>query len=74
MTAPPFHIPRVAPIPLLRFDLPRAVNLGAMHLPTNHVFLEDVVELVIREFTIAPLRPDWQDALAASRADFEGER
>jgi len=74
VTAPHLHIPRVAPIPLPRVDPARAVALGEMHLPTNRVLLEDVVELLIREFAIVPLRPDWQAALAASRSELDQER
>jgi hypothetical protein len=74
VTSPHLHIPRVAPIPLPRTDPTRAVVLGEMHLPTNHVLLEDVVELLIREFAIAPLRPDWQTALAESRSELDRDR
>jgi hypothetical protein len=74
VTAPHLHIPRVAPIPLPRTDPARSVALGEMHLPTNHVLLEDIVELLIREFAIAPLRPDWQAALTESRSEFAREQ
>lgn len=73
VTIPHLHIPRHSPIPLPRTDPPRTVALGEMHLPTNHVLLEDVVELLIREFAIAPLRPDWQAALAESRSGLDQE-
>lgn len=74
VTTPHLHIPRHAPIPLPRTDPARAVSLGEMHLPTNRVFLEDVVELLISEFSIAPLHADWRDALAESRAQHDRER
>ena len=73
VTAPHLHLPRVAPIPLPRTEPARAVSLGEMHVPTNHIHLEDVIELLIREFAFAPLRPDWQAALAENRADLDRE-
>jgi hypothetical protein len=41
--------------------------LGNFHLPTARVFLEDVVELLIREFIVDPLRSDWEAILQDNR-------
>ncbi len=42
VTFPHLHISRSAPIPLARTDPPRTVAIGRMHLPTNHVRLDDL--------------------------------
>ena len=68
VTFPHLHVPRAEPIPLARTDPVRSAAVGEMHLPTNRVLLEDVVELLIREFSIVPLRPDWQAVLDDNRA------
>ena len=69
ITFPHLHIARVALLPLVRTDPLRTVALGEMHLPTNRVLLEDVVELLIREFAVAPLREDWRTVLDENRAE-----
>ena len=74
VTVPHLHIPRIPPMPLPRTDPTREVALGEMHLPTNYVHLEDIVELLIREFAIVPLRADWQATLAESRSELDRER
>ena len=41
--------------------------LGSLHLPTGRIEVEDIVELLIREFQVVPHRADWEDVLAANR-------
>lgn len=43
-------------------------HLGKVHFPTGGIVIEDVAELLIREFGVDPLRDDWQDTLKANRA------
>jgi hypothetical protein len=45
----------------------RAYDLDKRHLVTGHVSLAMVVHMLIEEFGVAPLRPDWQHIL--NRAD-----
>lgn len=52
----------------------RSVDLGRMHVPTGYISIEDVVELLVDEFDVAPRRPDWLDILTANRAASEGIR
>ena len=41
----------------------RACDLDRRHLATGHVLLAMVVRMLIEEFGVAPLRPDWQQVL-----------
>jgi hypothetical protein len=41
----------------------RAYDLDKRHLATGHVSLAMVVRMLIEEFGIAPLRPDWPQIL-----------
>lgn len=45
----------------------RAYDLDRRHIATGQVSLAMVVRMLIEEFGVAPLRPDWQDVL--DRAD-----
>jgi hypothetical protein len=38
-----------------------------MHFPTGHVSLGSVARLLIEEFGVAPLRPNWQAVLREAR-------
>lgn len=49
---------------------PNAVVSSKAHVPTGRVSLESVLELLIQDFGVVPLRPDWQDTLASSRDEF----
>jgi hypothetical protein len=49
---------------------PNAVFSSKAHVPTGRVSLESVIELLIQDFGVVPLRPDWQAALATSRSQF----
>ena len=41
--------------------------LGRLHFPTERIFLEDIVELLIREFRVDPRRDDWEEVLKDNR-------
>lgn len=45
----------------------RKTHLGRLHFPTRHILLEDIVELLIREFRVDPLRADWEAVLRDNR-------
>ncbi len=49
----------------------RKTYLGDFHLPTARIHLEDVVELLIREFSVDPLRNDWEVVLNRNRETSE---
>lgn len=69
---PHLHVSAALPV-----VLPQRVNsrvaatktyLNKMHLPTGHIQLEDIVELLIREFAVVPLVQDWEAVVAENRA------
>lgn len=41
------------------------------HVPTGRVALEAVLELLVRDFGVVPLRADWEASLTESRRRFE---
>ena len=41
--------------------------LGSLHFPTARIFLEDIVELLIREFQVDPRRGNWETVLQDNR-------
>jgi hypothetical protein len=50
-------------------------DLMGAHLPTGRIALEDVVELVLDQFQVAPKRArHWRQTLTRSRAAFERTR
>lgn len=42
-------------------------HLGKVHFSTGRITLEDVPELLIRDFAVVPARRDWQAVLQANR-------
>lgn len=48
--------------------------LGNLHLPTARIFLEDLVELLIREFSVDPLSNNWEAILRDNREAIERGR
>ncbi len=68
---PHAHLSAAAPIVLpQRPGSPLAqtkAHLGRLHLPTGLIAVEDVVELLIRDFAAVPLRPDWREVLDHNR-------
>ena len=63
---PHLHPPQALPTIDLGPRFP-PVAMRGMHIPTGSIEIEDVVELLIREFDIAPLREDWRAVLAMGR-------
>lgn len=47
-----------------------AVVSRRTHVPTGRVALESVLDLLISDFGVVPLRSDWEKTLAASFARF----
>jgi hypothetical protein len=72
---PHLHVPAAGSIILeQRVGSPlasRKTYLGSLHLPTGQIEIEDIVELLIREFQVVPHRHDWQEVLAANRQEAE---
>lgn len=76
--APHLHVacaPHIS-LPRPRTTEPRQIDTGKLHLPTNHVTLEDVIELLIRDLGVEP-RPGfrapgdthyWETVLRDNRA------
>jgi hypothetical protein len=48
--------------------------LGDLHIPTARIFLEDVVEFLIRDFDVVTLKPNWRTLLERNRAAIERDR
>jgi hypothetical protein len=69
---PHLHVPAAGSILLKqRAGSPLANQktfLGSLHFPTGYIAIEDIVELLIREFQVVPRRADWEEVLAAGRA------
>jgi hypothetical protein len=68
---PHMHIPAAGSVVLpQRAGSPRATQktyLDDLHFPTGHIFLEDIAELLIREFRADSQRDDWEQVLADNR-------
>jgi hypothetical protein len=47
---------------------PSQIPLAEMHIPTGPVLFENVVRLLIEEFGVIPLRPDWDEILLRNEA------
>lgn len=47
-----------------------AVMTRKQHLPTGRLSLETVIETLITEFNVVPVRRDWQEVLDKGREDF----
>jgi len=63
--------PRIM-LPRPRTDERRPIDVGKLHLPTNHVLLEDVIELLIRDLGVElrwEFRPSdaWRTVLRDNR-------
>ena len=50
---------------------PASVVSRRTHVPTGRVALEAVLELLIRDFGVVPLRTDWEAALSESKQRFD---
>lgn len=71
VTTPHLHVPAAAPIqmaqPFTSSRQDEKTQIGKMHFPTARIYLDDVAELLIRDFTVVPNRDDWQDILHDNR-------
>lgn len=71
-TTPHLHVSGARPIAIAqRLDGDAfLLDIGKAHLPTRHVLLEDIVELLIADpvFAVAPRRADWRRVVATNRA------
>ena len=75
---PHLHVPAAGSIVLRQRAASPLENqktfLGNLHLPTGRILLDDIVELLIREFRVDPLRGDWEDILRENREALGRER
>ena len=71
VTIPHLHVPAAEAVVMAQQPgSPRAglkTHLGKAHFPTGLIGLEDVAELLIRDFAVVPTRADWQDVLQRNR-------
>lgn len=44
------------------------------HLPTGRVALEDFVRLTINDFSVAPIKEEWEQVLQEGRREFDSDR
>jgi hypothetical protein len=69
VTIPHLHVPAARAVVLAQHDgSPRAgarTHLGALHFPTGAIGTGSVVNMLIREFGVDPVRPDWEHVLGA---------
>ncbi len=69
VTSPHLHIPAARTVVLAQRDgSPRAgarAHLGSLHFPTGPIGTAPVVGMLIREFSVDPVRPDWARVLDA---------
>lgn len=65
------HPAGTAPARRLLQLTPASVVSHRTHVPTGRVALEAVLELLIRDFGVVPLRTDWEAPLTESRRRFE---
>lgn len=73
VTHPHFHVTsRVRPFdvddPTHPTRQPHSISFADMHIPTGPVLIENVVRLLIEEFGVVPLRPDWDEVLRENEA------
>lgn len=69
VTSPHLHFPAARTVVLAQRDgSPRAgarTHLGALHFPTGPIGTAAIVGMLIREFGVDPVRPDWARVLNA---------
>lgn len=51
-----------------QYDIGR--RFSSLHLPTSRISIEQVVEALITQFDVTPLRADWQTVLNAGKSTF----
>lgn len=72
MTAPHLHVPAARAVVLAQSEgSPCAgtrTHLDSLHFPTGTIGTTTVVEMLIREVGVDPVRPDWERVLGAGAA------
>lgn len=76
--APHLHIPAVGSVILPQRPGSRLATTKTyfddLHFPTGRIFLEDIAELLIREFRVDARRADWANVLRENRAAIDRGR
>jgi len=49
-------------------------NLRKVHLPTARISVEEILQLLIEQFRVKPIRNDWEKVLKRTKAAFEKYR
>jgi hypothetical protein len=69
---PHLHMPAAAPVTLAQAYGSRIADqkthLGKLHLPTGRIGIEEIVELLIVDFIVDPIFPNWKEILDEIRA------
>ena len=69
---PHLHVSAAAPVTLPQPDnssvTGRTTHLNKLHLPTGRIGLEEIVELLVYDFAVDPLIPNWTETLTKVRA------
>lgn len=71
---PHLHVTAPLTIATNRDGDTRMRRLDRMHIPTGRISLESVIRLLIDEFSIEPLSPNWSQRLANTEAIFRSTR
>jgi hypothetical protein len=67
-----WHPNTVLAYPHLHICSASGVNLlRKIHLPTGRISVEDVLQLLIEQFKVRPIRQDWQKVLKRTKAGYE---
>ena len=65
------HVHVTAKMTIAGFDdLPIVRPADRLHIPTRRMSIESVIRLLIEDFRVVPLRPDWDRLLLKSEAGF----
>jgi len=52
----------------------RELPLDRLHIPTGRITIDAVVRMLVAEFGVAPVVPDWERRLARTEAEFHHRR
>lgn len=69
---PHLHVPAAGPVILPQPDGSRVAgaktHLSKLHLPTGRIGIEEIVELLVADFNVDPLLPNWREVLTGARS------
>ena len=69
---PHLHVSAASPVILPQPEGSRLAGsktfLNKLHLPTGRIGAEEVIELLVADFSVDPLIPSWKEVLSESRA------